>query len=82
LALLTPYNAARGSHARSSSVAASMSSGGSVGRSEVQHVRSRTEFGKYTEEDDEDYEDVFGKPNSTSAQILLIDSAIDILTFG
>ena len=28
-------------------------------------MQNQTEFGKYTEDDEEDYEDVFGKPNAT-----------------
>jgi hypothetical protein len=40
--------------------------GGSVGRAEARRVLNEAEFGKYAEEDDEDYEDVFGKPNGTS----------------
>ena len=42
------------------------SNGGSFGRSEARRVQSGGEFDKYAEEDDEDYEDVFGKPNGTS----------------
>jgi hypothetical protein len=57
----------RGSHSRSSSFAGAAGSSGSVGRSEARRTLSQTEFGKYTEEDDEDYEDVFGKPNGTGA---------------
>ena len=36
---------------------------GSLGRSESRRAQSQTEFEKYTEDDDENYEDVFGKPN-------------------
>ncbi len=50
-------------HSRSSSFA---SPGGSFGRSEARRLHSQPEFRKYTEEDDEDYEDVFGKPSGAS----------------
>jgi hypothetical protein len=55
----------RTTHTRSSSFVGTGSSGsnGSFGRSEARRINSQTEFDKYTEEDDEDYEDVFGKPN-------------------
>lgn len=45
-------------HSRSGSFA-----GGSFGKAEFQ--KQRTEFGKYTEDDDEDYDDVFAKPGNT-----------------
>ena len=54
------------SHSRSSSFA------GSVGRAEARRLKSQSEFGKYTEEDDEDYEDVFGKVNNTG-EFLIVD---------
>jgi hypothetical protein len=40
---------------------------GSFGRLEAQRLRNQTGFDKYAEEDDEDYEDVFGKLNSTGS---------------
>jgi hypothetical protein len=49
-----------GSHTRSTSLAGS---GGSFGRAEARRLQSQAEFGKYAENDDEDYEDVFGKVN-------------------
>lgn len=58
-------------HSRSSSFAAPQSTSGgsgSFGRSEAKRVNSQSEFEKYTEHDDEDYEDVFGKPNGNSKQ--------------
>lgn len=62
--------ASRTPHVRSSSfVAAPAASGGngSFGRAEARRVNSQSsEFDKYTEEDDEDYEDVFGKPSGNS----------------
>lgn len=61
-------------HSRSASLAAPLGSGGSFGRAEARRLQNQTEFGKYTEDDDEDYEDVFGKLNGTGqyqAQILL-----------
>ncbi|KAG6377196.1 hypothetical protein JVT61DRAFT_1249 [Boletus reticuloceps] len=55
------------SHSRSSSfVGSGSSSSGSFGRSEAKRVASSHEFDKYTEEDEEDYDDVFGKVNGTS----------------
>ncbi|THH12926.1 hypothetical protein EW146_g7242 [Bondarzewia mesenterica] len=54
------------SHSRSSSFVGSTN--GSFGRSEVKKLHSQGEFGKYTEDDDEDYDDVFGKPNGTSSE--------------
>jgi hypothetical protein len=55
----------RPAHSRSASLVAPSSSGnnGSFGPSDARRISSQTEFDKYTEEDDEDYEDVFGKPN-------------------
>jgi hypothetical protein len=47
------------SHSRASSV------GGSVGRSDAKRALSSSDFGRYTEGEDEDYEDVFAKPNGT-----------------
>lgn len=58
-----------GSHGRSTSLttphSGSGSGSGSFGRAEARRTQSQSqaEFGKYTEEDDEDYDDVFGKPN-------------------
>ncbi|KAJ7644441.1 hypothetical protein FB45DRAFT_897923 [Roridomyces roridus] len=57
------------SHSRSSSFAGtSVGIGGSVGRAEARRVLNEKEFGKYAEDDDEDYEDVFGKPNGTTLE--------------
>jgi hypothetical protein len=55
-------------HVRSSSFVGpgSANNSGSFGRSEARRINSQNEFDKYTEEDDEDYEDVFGKPNGNS----------------
>lgn len=47
-----------GSHSRSSSLVPTPTSG-SFGRAEARRIQNQS-FGKYTEEDDEDYEDVFG----------------------
>lgn len=56
---------ARRSHSRSPSFVGHTSSGsGSFGRSEARRIHSERGFDKYTEDDDEDYEDVFGKPNN------------------
>jgi len=55
------------SHSRSSSFVGSASSGsGSFGRSEARRTASQAEFGKYAEDDEEDYDDIFGKPGGTS----------------
>lgn len=54
----------RPSHSRSSSFAGSP--GGSLGRSEIKRLASQAEFDKYAEDDDEDYDDVFGKPNGNT----------------
>jgi hypothetical protein len=55
------------SHSRSSSFVGSVSSGsGSFGRSEAKRATSQAEFGKYAEDDDEDYDDIFGKPGGAS----------------
>ncbi|KAJ6602259.1 hypothetical protein B0H10DRAFT_2178892 [Mycena sp. CBHHK59/15] len=55
------------SHSRSSSFAGTgIGLGGSVGRAEARRALNEAEFGKYAEDDDEDYEDVFGKPNGST----------------
>lgn len=75
-----PHSATTGSsgwpqrHLRSSSSTVFSHSGGSgttstpgsLGREEARRVNS--EFGKYAEDDDEDYEDVFGKANGNAAE--------------
>ncbi|PFH54052.1 hypothetical protein AMATHDRAFT_53856 [Amanita thiersii Skay4041] len=53
-----------GSHSRSSSISGT---GGSFGRSESRQFRNDSEFGKYAEDEDEDYDDVFGKPNGITS---------------
>ncbi|KAF9265314.1 hypothetical protein L218DRAFT_957501 [Marasmius fiardii PR-910] len=61
----------RGSHTRSFSFVSSGSGGsggGSMGRAEARVMMNASEFDKYTEDDDEDYEDVFGKPNGTASE--------------
>ncbi|EGN91709.1 hypothetical protein SERLA73DRAFT_173393 [Serpula lacrymans var. lacrymans S7.3] len=61
-----PASAVR-THSRSSSFVGSGSSGsGSFGRSEAKRIASQPEFDKYAEEDDEDYDDVFGKPSGAT----------------
>lgn len=60
------------SHSRSSSfVGSGSSNSGSFGRSEAKRAVSSHEFDKYAEEDDEDYDDVFGKVNGTSELLFL-----------
>ncbi|KAF8513773.1 hypothetical protein JB92DRAFT_3083136 [Gautieria morchelliformis] len=50
------------SHSRASSV------GGSVGRSDARRALSSSDFGRYTEGEDENYEDVFAKSNGAVAE--------------
>lgn len=54
---MRPSPVASSSHSRASSVS------GSFGRSDAIHALSSSDFGRYTEGEDEDYEDVFAKPN-------------------
>lgn len=70
----TSLRSGSGGHVRSASFVGpfSASSPGSVGRAEARRMLSATEFDKYTEGDDEDYEDVFGKPNGTSESEFLL----------
>ena len=56
---------ARSGHSRTSSVTP-VSATGSFGRSDARRTNSQSEFDKYTEDDEEDYDDVFGKPNGNS----------------
>ncbi|VDB91802.1 unnamed protein product [Peniophora sp. CBMAI 1063] len=51
-------------HGRSPSFAGP-SPAGSIGRGEMRRMQSDSHFERYAETDDEDYEDVFGKPNGT-----------------
>ena len=60
-----PHSASFQSHSRSPSVVGPLGSAASLGRAEARRIHSHAEFGKYTEKDDEDYEDVFGKPNGS-----------------
>ena len=54
-------------HSRTASFGAPAN--GSFGRSEARRLASQAEFGKYTEdEDDEDYDDIFGKPANGSSK--------------
>lgn len=57
-------------HARSSSSSYAGPSSGSFGRSEARRLHSQPEFGKYAEDDDEDYDDVFGKPANGTGMLL------------
>ena len=56
----------RSGHSRTSSVTPGSVANGSFGRSDARRNNSPSEFDKYTEDDEEDYDDVFGKPNSNS----------------
>jgi hypothetical protein len=62
------------SHSRSPSFAGSSS--GSFGRSEARRLTSQ-EFNKYAEDDDEDYDDVFGKPNGSCAYLFFVCDTAD-----
>ena len=56
--------ASGGQHSRAASV--STPGAGSFGKAQakqLQRLQSQAEFGKYAEDDEEDYDDVFGKPN-------------------
>ncbi|TFK24391.1 Pkinase-domain-containing protein [Coprinopsis marcescibilis] len=53
-------------HGRSTSLTTPTT--GSFGRAEAKKVQNQAEFGKYAEDDDEDYDDVFGKPNGTTTE--------------
>lgn len=64
-----PLSVRSHSHSRSPSVAGSSS--GSLGKSDARRLASSSEFNKYAEDDDEDYDDVFGKPNGSCARLLL-----------
>ena len=39
-----------------------------MGRSDTRVLQAQTEFDKYAEDDEEDYEDVFGKLNGTTVE--------------
>jgi len=74
----TPFTApsrAR-SHSRSPSFAGSSS--GSLGKSDAQKAASQ-EFNKYAEDDDEDYDDVFGKPNGSCKRSRSVVLSCDIM---
>jgi hypothetical protein len=64
---LGSFGPASGSqHIHSGSLASAPGTGtGSFGRSEAKKAQNQAEFGKYTEDEEEDYEDVFGKPKAT-----------------
>lgn len=64
---LGSFGPASGSqHIRSGSLASAPGTGtGSFGRGEAKKAQNQAEFGKYAEDEEEDYEDVFGKPNAT-----------------
>jgi hypothetical protein len=53
-----------------------------MGRAEARRLLNHSEFGKYTEEDDEDYEDVFGKANSTGECLRWADAPVEYTPFG
>ncbi|KAF8489636.1 kinase-like protein [Russula emetica] len=63
----SPFTAATTARSHSRSPSFAGSSSGSYGRSEARRLTSQ-EFNKYAEDDDEDYDDVFGKPNASSLE--------------
>lgn len=62
----SPFTAPTSAHSHSRSPSFAGSSNGSYGRSAVRRLAGQ-EFNKYAEDDDEDYDDVFGKPNGSCA---------------
>lgn len=65
-------------HARTSSYTGPTN--GSYGRSEARRLHSQPEFGKYAEdEDDEDYDDIFGKPPSGTSTSMVSGNRMLIL---
>ena len=62
----SPFTGPAGTRSHSRSPSFAGSSSGSFGRSDVRRLASQ-EFNKYAEDDDEDYDDVFGKPNGSCA---------------
>ena len=71
LGSLGPSSASSYSHSRTGSLVTPLGAG-SFGRAEAKNLKNQTEFGKYTEDDEEDYEDVFGKPNATCELLVVI----------
>jgi hypothetical protein len=73
LSSLGPASGTAHAHARSGSMSSAPSASGagagsgsgSFGRNEAKKAAHQAEFGKYAEDDEEDYEDVFGKVNAT-----------------
>lgn len=54
---MSPTSGSSGGHSRSLSLGS-----GSVGAAEAHRLLAQTELGRYIEEDDEDYEDIFAAP--------------------
>ena len=50
------------------------SSSASIGKSDM-HRLANSEFNKYAEDDDEDYDDVFGKPNGSCVRFFSLHTA-------
>src|ERR1700722_16946861 len=69
LSISSGSGSARSTHSRSSAFGKSFTNGGSFGKADSKRL-STQEFGKYTESNEEDYEDVFGKPNGAGASLL------------
>ena len=65
LSSLGPSSASSYSHSKSGSLSTPLGSAGSFGHAEAKKLQNQTEFGKYAEDDEENYEDVFGKLNTT-----------------
>ncbi|KAF9517267.1 hypothetical protein BS47DRAFT_1483463 [Hydnum rufescens UP504] len=55
---IPPITPPTGAHSRSLSLGS-----GSLGRSEAQRLHAQSELGRYIEDEDEDYEDVFAQPS-------------------
>ena len=68
---MAPLPLAVRSHSHSPSLGGS-ASGGSMGKSDARRLAS-SEFNKYAEDDDEDYDDVFGKPNGSCSRLFFTD---------
>lgn len=69
------FSAGASNHPRTGSFA------GSAGRADAKNFLSQVEFDKYAEDDDEDYEDVFGKVNTTCKWFVLSSSITLSISF-
>jgi hypothetical protein len=69
LSISSGSRSARSTYSRLSAFSKSLTNGGSFGKSDAKRLSNSHKFGKYTESNEEDYEDVFGKLNSTGASL-------------